>query len=164
MAWYRQTAAAMPWLTPGQILAAMTGTAPVQQSTGTSAGTGTSPGTGTSTGNTDEITGGTGYSALGISGSLPSWSFDAGVTQPALGRQAARLLAAQVFADTPIRGLAHKPLMPADVIRVIQNTTIVARGVPTDPDAERDRYTTYILDEASGSLERQVEADGIRFY
>ncbi|MGF3026370.1 hypothetical protein ACQVP2_26550, partial [Methylobacterium aquaticum] len=158
LAWFRQTAAAMPWLTAGQILAAMTGTTPVPQST--SAGTGT----GTSTGNADEITGGTGYSAPGASASPPSWSFDAGVTRPAMGRQAARLLAAQVSADTPIKGLAHKPLMPADVIRVIQNTTIVARVVPTDPDAERDRYTTYILDEASGSLERQAEADGIRFY
>ncbi|WP_236960944.1 beta strand repeat-containing protein [Methylobacterium durans] len=114
----------------------------------------------------DEVTGGNGAIYAGVHKRIVYWTFDAGVTLPALGAATADTLTAQARAGRPslIQAVTHRPVLADEVIRSITGGDIVLRATPAQAAAAQPRYRTWLFDEAKGSLVTQTpEEDDILF-
>ncbi|MER2250684.1 hypothetical protein ABS772_12255, partial [Methylorubrum podarium] len=121
---------------------------------------------GASTG-ADQISEGTdGVSLVGFYKKRAIWTFDAGLSLPSsILATAASTLNPGAVAGRPatIEAVAHKPLVPKDVIRSIEGGDIVLRGKER-PAAAPSKYATWFFDEAKGSLVEQAkDEDDILF-
>ena len=121
---------------------------------------------GPSTGADQISEGDSGIKVIGFHKKKAIWTFDAGVTLPALSATVANTLTPTSAAGRPaaIAAVAHTPLRANDVIRSIEGGDIVLRGTDRPPASAPAKYATWVFDEAKGSLVEQAkDEDDILF-